>query len=604
MAKIRLKDTLLWNEVASKQRISFVKDLLAGSNKKIWWSGKCGHEWEATPAHRYHSNSGCPFCKGYSVLKGFNDLATTHPVIAAEWHPTKNINITPYEVSKGNHTKIWWKCFEGHEWEASSNIRTSRKSGCPKCSGLEAIIGVNDLATIKPELAAQWHPVKNGTLTPFMVKAGSNKKIWWLGKCGHEWNRNINAITLNGCPYCTGVIIKSGFNDFLTVTPEIAKYWHPLKNSFSPDKLSSGSEKKVWWLGECGHSFNRSVKTMVSLTSRCPYCFGSAVLSGFNDIFTTHPDLISKEWSYSLNILSPKAVSAGSNRKVWWVCDKGHEWKVGIAERTRKDFTSCPKCSKRVSKAEQEIANHIISLGFVVEQSVRSLIKSREIDIYVPEKQLAFEFNGLYWHSEVAGKNNVYHYSKWLECKNKGIRLIQIWEDDWCRNPEQVLKMIAMELEVFVQIEENPLGTKICSLNKTQAKVFLNENHVSGFIEASHYLSLKRLTKYEKIVSMIAFEITDNAEVKIIRYATSSNAPDDLSMLVSYLAKKYETKKIIAFSDNCSDSGSIYLKNNFVFSKNIAPDYMYVVNNKRSHQNKKEVSKIWDAGSIEWVKQT
>lgn len=175
-------------------------DCSFSSTRKIWWICKNGHEWEATVYNRYHG-SGCPYCAGKKVLPELNDIATTHPNLALEWHPTKNAPLTPAGVSIGSVKRVWWICRQGHEWQASPNTRS--KTGCPYCSGKAVLPGYNDLATTDPTLAEEWHPTKNGDLTPCMVNRGSVKKVWWLGKCGHEWQATINNRRYgHGCPIC------------------------------------------------------------------------------------------------------------------------------------------------------------------------------------------------------------------------------------------------------------------------------------------------------------------------------------------------------------------------------------------------------------------
>ena len=137
-------------------------------------------------------------------IPGVNDLATVNPQLASEWHPTKNGDLLPSQVTAGSDKKVWWLCTKGHEWPAKVSQRHAG-SGCPYCSGLKAFPGFNDLATINPELAAEWHPTKNGDLLPSQVTAGSGKKVWWLGKCGHEWRAEIvNRSRGKGCRICYG----------------------------------------------------------------------------------------------------------------------------------------------------------------------------------------------------------------------------------------------------------------------------------------------------------------------------------------------------------------------------------------------------------------
>ncbi len=109
-------------------------------------------------------------------------LANSFPSLAAEWHLTKNGDITPDNVAARSGKKYWWKCPEGpdHEWQATLVNRTHKGSGCPCCAGIQAS-ATNSLASLYPELAFQWHPTKNGDLTPSYVVARSAKKRWW--KC-------------------------------------------------------------------------------------------------------------------------------------------------------------------------------------------------------------------------------------------------------------------------------------------------------------------------------------------------------------------------------------------------------------------------------------
>lgn len=102
-----------------------------GSNKRVWWKGACGHEWETSVKARSKGEK-CPICSGARVIEGINDLATLKPLLAQEW--SKKNKLKPTEVSVASHKKIIWKCKHGHEWEASVKSRTVNGTGCPYCS--------------------------------------------------------------------------------------------------------------------------------------------------------------------------------------------------------------------------------------------------------------------------------------------------------------------------------------------------------------------------------------------------------------------------------------------------------------------------------------
>jgi DNA-directed RNA polymerase subunit RPC12/RpoP len=183
-------------------------DILSGSDKKIWWKGKCGHEWRAAVYNRSKENgSKCPYCFGVGSAKKIDDVnsfASFFPNIAKEWH-SKNKK-SPKEYSPGSGELVWWKGSCGHEWEATISKRTNGR-GCPYCTG-KKVDQSNSLATKNPKLAKEWHVTFNGALTVNDVTAGSGKKVWWkCGTCNFEWQAVINNRNRGrGCPRCMGKV--------------------------------------------------------------------------------------------------------------------------------------------------------------------------------------------------------------------------------------------------------------------------------------------------------------------------------------------------------------------------------------------------------------
>ena len=146
-----------------------------GSNKRVWWKGSCGHEWQASVKAR-SKGEGCPICSGARVVEGINDLATVKPKLSLEW--SEKNTIKPTEVTAGSHKKVIWKCEHGHEWTATVKSRTINKTGCPYCSHNKVLAGFNDLASQYPDIAAEWSD-RNLPLLPTMVTAFANSKAWW-----------------------------------------------------------------------------------------------------------------------------------------------------------------------------------------------------------------------------------------------------------------------------------------------------------------------------------------------------------------------------------------------------------------------------------------
>lgn len=321
------------------------------SNRKIWWKCKNGHSFQMSPNNRIDVNiqtgevivSDCPYCTGKRVLAGYNDLVITSPELIKEWDFEKNV-INPTEITNGSKKKIWWVCGKGHSWEAVVYSRKIR--ACPYCAGKAILSGYNDLATLNPKLASEWHPTKNEDIMPNTISLNSHKKFWWKCDKGHDWeisphNRNNGS----DCPYCYGRFAIKGETDLVTLMPEIAKEWHPVKNKgSSPDEVTVTSHKKVWWLCKQNHEWQTYVYSRVN-GSGCPYCSGFKPIIGETDLATLAPE-IAEEWNYEKNkAKTPDMFTKYSNKKVWWKCRLGHEWRININNRTSLG-TGCPRCAK------------------------------------------------------------------------------------------------------------------------------------------------------------------------------------------------------------------------------------------------------------------
>ena len=166
-----------------------------------------GHSYNSSISHRTNKKEprGCPYCSGQKVGED-NNLLVLFPNISKEWHPTKNEDLTPKDFTSGTKKKVWWLCPKGHDFESSINKRTKvNPSGCPYCSGRYPSQD-NNLLVLFPNISKEWHPTKNGDLTPKDVTSGTTKKIWWLCPKGHSYESVVGYRTTRnwGCPYCSG----------------------------------------------------------------------------------------------------------------------------------------------------------------------------------------------------------------------------------------------------------------------------------------------------------------------------------------------------------------------------------------------------------------
>ena len=256
-------------------------------------------------------------------ILGVNDLQSQFPKIAAEaygWDPSS--------VKSGSRQKLSWKCEKGHQYSAVVSSRT-RGSGCPVCSGLQVLIGYNDLRTKFPLIAAEadgWDPT---TVTP-----GSTQKKNWKCDMGHQYPSAVKSRTNgNGCPICSGKVVLVGFNDLKTRFPEIAAE----ADGWDPTSVTAASGRKMTWRCGLGHQYLTVVKSR-TYGSGCPICDGKQVLVGFNDLKTKFPEIATEadDWD-------PSTVAAASNKKRSWICSKGHQYVAVVAKRT--SGNGCPVCA-------------------------------------------------------------------------------------------------------------------------------------------------------------------------------------------------------------------------------------------------------------------
>jgi len=300
--------------------------VIAGSNKKLDWVCSKGHKWDAIVNNRSRKKTGCPYCLGRFAIPGETDLATTHPELATEAH-----GWDPRTLGPGSGQKVGWKCKSGHEWEAQVELRAKKGYGCPFCSGHRVIPGKNDMATTHPEIAAQadgWDPST--------IMAGNNKRFAWICDKGHRWKTSaLNRMYGRGCPVCANRIVLPGFNDFATTHPEMAAQ----ADGWDPTTVVMGAGGLRNWKCKLGHTWRTSCNSRTSGNLGCPYCSGFKTWPGFNDLATTHPQLLSEVDGWD-----PSTVSAGSNKRVKWKCSEGHSWTAMLSDR--KAGTGCPTCAK------------------------------------------------------------------------------------------------------------------------------------------------------------------------------------------------------------------------------------------------------------------
>lgn len=248
----------------------------------------------------------------------------------------------------------------------------------------------------------------------------------------------------------------------------------------------------------------------------------------------------------------------------------------------------CPVCANKKSHGEQEILEFIQSIyhGEILSRS-HKLIPPKELDIYLPEYGLAIEYCGLYWHSDKF-INPKSHQNKFFICKERGIRLLTIFEFDWKHNKELVKSTLQFALHKCL-IKMNARKLQLKELNKLETKRFFEENHFQGFLSI-YPANCKTYALVDlKNIPQIAIcfgkpRYRKDIQWEIIRLASKKNVSvrGGVSKLFKEFLKQNNPESIITYSDLRWGEGKIYLELGFVFEKYIRPNYFYFRNNGES----------------------
>ncbi len=312
------------------------------------------------------------------------------------------------------------------------------------------------------------------------------------------------------------------------------------------------------------------------------------------------------------------------------MCEKGHIFKINyilLNSRRRSDTILCTHCNpinKSISGLEIDLLNFIKDnyKNKIIEND-RNLIKT-ELDIYLPDLNIAFEFNGLYWHSELH-KAKKYHLEKTEKCLEKGIQLIHVWEDDWIYKQDIIKSMILNKLGKT----PNKIFARKCEVKEITDNIlirdFLNKNHIQGFVGSKIKLGL---FYNNELVSLMTFGKnrlgigkTNTYDYELLRFCNKkyNNVVGGASKLFNYFIKKYNVNEINSYADRSYSNGDLYTKMNFIKKHTTKESYHYVIDKIRKHRfnfrkskldgigtehnimNSKNIYRIYNSGHICYV---
>jgi hypothetical protein len=275
--------------------------------------------------------------------------------------------------------------------------------------------------------------------------------------------------------------------------------------------------------------------------------------------------------------------------------------------------TICYPISDSRSIKEEELFKFIQSV--YTGEIIQSYRDKFEIDIYLPELKLGFEFNGLRWHSNLYREND-YHLQKTNHFRESGIRIIHIWEDDF----DYKRNIVNSQIRNILNKTENKIFARKCMvIEMTSVNDFLEKNHIQGGVRSVIKLGLYHNSELISVITFDHFEgrkkMTDN-EWNLSRFCNKINysVVGGASKLLHYFTNKYNPSRIISYADRDWSIGSLYQSLEFTKISESKPDYKYLIGNKRIHkssfrksvtkisESKLNIPRVYDCGKIKYEK--
>jgi hypothetical protein len=396
---IPISQSHLISEWDFAKNVEFDPSLIrTGSGKKLWWLCSNLHSWRAAPCNR--TSRGCPDChlglkKGdkrsfaekypkkltwygkdnaldpnkiyfnsertadwncsanHTLSKSFKQISALKSLTCTKcnlikirlgkstlvrFDEEKNLINEEEAIAGSKRNVFWFSCPEEHSWEGNIEQIYSLAKECPICA-----MKVSSLEYTHPKLLQYWDYATNPN--PHTIKFRERKIYNFKNKhCHHHWTRNLrNQNNDNNCAICSHRVIIIGTNDVLTRFPQLALAYNHSKNRLKIEELSLNT--LVDLTCPLGHKWNSKIATFVKLKTPCPYCDNRQCLRGFNDLATTHPELL-RQWDFEINEESPFHILSDFTTNYMWKCKEGHSWPQSINHRLASK-NSCPVCLKK-----------------------------------------------------------------------------------------------------------------------------------------------------------------------------------------------------------------------------------------------------------------
>lgn len=584
-----------------------------------------GDFWQTPKNHM--KGQGCPEC-GKEYARSYKKGNYSNFVEKAkELHGNKYSFPNISEEYENNKSKITVRCNRcGYEFVKTPNYILNKKYSLT-CRNCRNSVSYDELKVL----------ANGNEIVPYEgLRDRTYGKVDAICPTHGVYRTRISSV-LNGkygCKKCAGKneLAKRNvpYNEFLNKLNE--KY----PNAVTPfEEDYNGTMKKMRFkCNTCGHVFERTPNGFMfsNFKNPCPKC--SKELQNKESTKTQEEFIkgIVSVWGEDKFDLS-ETVYTKSNEKVKVKCNEcGRTFEIE-ANSFLSGKHGCPYHNCNSSIKEKEIAEYISSLGITVLTNDRTTLNGTELDVFVPDFNIAFEFDGIFWHNELYKDEN-YHVTKTNKCAEQGIRLVHIFEDEWIYKKDIWKSMIANLLNKT----EYRIYARKCSVNEVSAKeatTFLDSNHIQGKCGSTIRYGLYY---NDELVSLMTFGKTrhfigsSRHEYELLRFCNklNTNVVGGASKLFSHFVKEHNPMSVVSYADRRWSTGNLYKKLGFQIYNISKPNYFYVIDNKRHNRfnfrksvlmkkyncpkemserefcNSQKWWRIYDCGSLcyEWLKKT
>jgi len=497
---------------------------------------------------------------------------------------SKNIHSNKYDYSLsiycGNNKKVKIICPIHGVFEQRPIKHIKAKQGCPKCGKIS--MGDKQKKT-QEEFITESKNVHGDKYDYSLCNYKTyGKKITLICPIHGNFEQIAsNHLKGKGCKYCGGT---SKMDTKLFIFK--SKNTHGDKYDYKKTDYIIGKDKVIITCPTHG-DFEVFPSNHLSKKQGCPHC--SLRVFDTQSFIDASKTLFENKFTYENTTYKNTRNECVIN------CVKHGEIKTTPFYHLNSEC-GCNLCCNNYSKPQSEIKEFIEGLGYSVIFNSRDVLKNLEIDIYVPEKKLAIEFNGLYWHSDKF-KNKNYHLNKTIECEKLKISLLHIFEDEWLDKKELLMSMIKHKMGVT----ENIIYARKCeikNINSKLSKDFLLKNHIQGYTNARYNLALFYEGNIVSLLTVGKRGILKNGEHEVIRFCNVINTSvvGSFSKLLKHFIKETGINTLITYSDRRFGVGDVYIKNGFKFMSNTDVNYSYIVNKKRESRFKYQKHKLVKMG--------